>query len=194
MPDFVGRRADGARVHLFAANKTTRVRDVRWGDLLSVLERTPDGWAKVKWGAFQPVIDHDKAKFDRVYHNGIAERTGVHLLGPSDAAKRYLTNIIVTDADMRAFYADPVVRGDKLYPKLMHTALSSGRVGEIRMLSTRHGTKQDGKTWVPGFAPSDGRSTVIEVLRPAPEGTTAQPKLRWFGSTIGSMADGDDLH
>jgi beta-lactamase superfamily II metal-dependent hydrolase len=273
MPYFVGRRADGARIHLFEANKTTKVRDVRWGDFLNVLEQTPDGWSKVKWGTksyfirtenivatrpvelifldvgqgdgciyvsaeagaaerimvidagqaenmfqflkwrfgklakefrfhaavvthpdqdhykgFQPIFDHDKAKFDRVYHSGIAERAGAAELGPSDAAKRYLTDIVVSDADMRALYANPAVRGGKLYPKLMYTAFSSGRVDEIRMLSTRHGTKQNGKTWVPEFAPSDGGSTVIEVLGPVPEGTAAQPKLRWFGDKIGSTS------
>jgi beta-lactamase superfamily II metal-dependent hydrolase len=270
---FVGRRADGAKINLFEANKTTKVRDVRWGDFLDILDQTPDGWSKIKWGieelfirtehvvptrpvelvfldvgqgdgclfvsaetgtaerimiidageaenmfqflnwrfgkfkeefrfhaaivthsdqdhykGFQAVFDHAKIKLDRVYHNGIAERTGPELLGPSDATKRLLTGIIVSDADMRALYSDPAVRGGKLYPKLMHTALTSGRVNKVEMLSTMHGTKKNGKTWVPQFAPGDGPSTTIEVLGPVPEGTVAEPRLRWFGDTIGSTA------
>jgi beta-lactamase superfamily II metal-dependent hydrolase len=273
---FVGRRADGEKIYLVEANKTTKVRDVRWGDFLNILDQTPDGWSKIKWGAenrfirtehivakrpvelifldvgqgdgciyvsaetgaderimivdagvadnmyrflnwrfgkfrndfrfhaaivthpdqdhykgFQPVFNHRKVGFDRVYHNGIAERTGSQPLGPSDATGRLLTDIIVTDNAMRTLYADPAVRGRKLYPKLMHTALTSQRVGAIEMLSTKHGKKQGGKTWVPEFAPTDGRSTTIEVLGPVPEGTVAKPRLRWFGKTIGSTGKDD---
>jgi beta-lactamase superfamily II metal-dependent hydrolase len=268
---FVGRRADGNKIWLFQANRTTKVRDVRWGDFLNILEQTPDGWSKIKWGSeqcfirtehvidtrpvemifvdvgqgdgcivvssetgtkerimivdagvddnmsrllawrfgklknefrfhaaivthpdqdhykgFQPIFSHDKVRFDRVYHNGIAERALGGLLGPTDATNRFLTGIVVTDDDMRALYSDPAVRGAKLYPKLMHTAFTSGRVDKIEMLSTRHGTEENGKRWLPQFAPSDGRSTVIEVLGPVPEGTPGAPHLRWFGSTIGS--------
>jgi hypothetical protein len=32
---------------------------------------------------------------------------------------------------MRALYADPAVRGNKRYPRLMHTAFTSGRVDAI---------------------------------------------------------------
>jgi beta-lactamase superfamily II metal-dependent hydrolase len=273
---FVGRRQDGEKIHLFQSNRTTKVRDVRWGDVLNIQEQTPDGWSKIKWGTeslfirtehvvderplevvfldvgqgdgcllvsaetgdqerilivdagegdnmlgflkwrfgklknefrfhaaivthpdtdhykgFQSVFSHDKCRFDRVYHNGITERTGSDLLGPKDAAKRFLTSIVVTDDDMRAMYADPVVRGGKLYPKLMHTAFTNGRVDKIEMLSTNHGKKQNGKTWLPQFAPSDGRSAQIEVLGPVPEGTVAKPKLRCFGDTIGSTSADD---
>lgn len=273
---FVGRRDDGEKIYLFEANRTTKVRDVRWGDFLNILEQTPDGWSKIKWGAtsyfirtahiaterpvelifvdvgqgdgciyvsaetgaaerimivdagvadnmfrflrwrfgkltndfrfhaavithpdkdhyngFQSFFSHEKVSFDRVYHNGIAERTGDDLLGPTDGTGRFLIDVIATDDDMRALYADPAVRGGKLYPKLLHTALTSGRVEKIEMLSTKHGEKQGGKTWVPEFAPAAGRSTVIEVLGPVPEGTVAKPLLRWFGDTIGSLAKSD---
>jgi beta-lactamase superfamily II metal-dependent hydrolase len=273
---FVGRRADGAKIHLFGANKTTKVRDVRWGDFLNIVDQSADGWSKIKWGAqnyfirtehivaerpdelifldvgqgdgciyvsaetgaderimlidagvadnmyrflnwrfgsfkndfrfhaaivthpdqdhykgFQPVLSHEKVGFDRVYHNGIAERTGNQPLGPSDATGRLLTDIIVSDNAMRTLYADPAVRGQKLFPRLMHTAISSPRVGAIEMLSTMHGEKEGGQTWVPEFAPSSGRSTRIEVLGPVPDGTAAKPRLRWFGQTIGSTGKDD---
>lgn len=267
---FVARRDDGKKVFLFEANKTTQVRDVRWGDFLNILGQTPDGWSEIKWGdknffirtenivdkrpielifldvgqgdgciyvsseagvneriiivdagiaenmfqflkwrfgqletefrfhaavvthpdqdhyqGFQSVFDHNKVKFDRVYHNGIAERTGPDLFGPSDATGRFLTDIMVSDADMRTLYSDPAIRGTKRYPKLMHTALTSGRVEKVEMLSNEHGTKEAGKTWMPQFAPGDGRSTTIEVLGPVPDLTVAKPRLRWFGEKIG---------
>lgn len=273
---FVGRRADGEKIYLFAANKTTKVRDVRWGDSLKVLAQTTDGWSQVKWGTeilfirtehivaerpvevifldvgqgdgcifvsaetgdderimiidagiaenmlgfikwrfgklknefrfhaavithpdqdhyqgFQSILDHEKVRFTRVYHNGICERTGADLLGPTDAAGKFLTSIVATDASIRALYADPAVRGDKRYPKLMQTALTSGRVDAVEMLSTKHGTKHAGKAWVPGFAPNDGRSSTIEVVGPVPEGTAAAQRLRCFGETIGANSKND---
>jgi beta-lactamase superfamily II metal-dependent hydrolase len=268
---FAGRRADGEKIYLFAANRTTKIRDVRWGDVLNVVEQTADGWSRVKWGAehffirtehvvakrpvevifldvgqgdgcifvsaetgaderiviidagvadnmlgflkwrfgklknefrfhaaiithpdqdhykgFQPIFDHDKVRFTRVYHNGICERATRDVLGPTDASGKFLTAIVPTDAAMRALYADAAVRGSKRYPKLMHTAFTSGRVDAIEMLSTKHGKKHAGKTWMPDFAPNDGRSSTIEVLGPVPEGTTANPRLRWFGERIGA--------
>ena len=268
---FAGRRADGEKIYLFAANRTTKIRDVRWGDVLNIVEQTADGWSRVKWGAehffirtehvvaerpvevifldvgqgdgciyvsaetgaderimiidagmadnmlgflkwrfgklknefrfhaavvthpdqdhykgFQPIFDHDKVRFTRVYHNGICERATGDVLGPTDATGKFLTAIVPTDAAMRALYADPAVRGSKRYPKLMHTAIKSGRVDAIEMLSTKHGKKHAGKTWMPEFAPNDGRSSTIEVLAPVPEGTTANPRLRWFGERIGA--------
>jgi beta-lactamase superfamily II metal-dependent hydrolase len=270
-PRFAGRRNDGERIFLFKEDKTSKVRDVRWGDFLNVESTTPDGWSKIKWGedhlfirtehlvderpvelifldvgqgdgciyvsaetgaaerimiidagigdnmlrflkwrfgkltstfafhaavvthsdkdhynGFQSIFSHPHVTFDRVYHNGIAERTGSDALGPTDATGRFLTGIVVTNTDMQTLYSDPAVRGNKLYPKLMHTAMTSGRVGRIEMLSSFHGTMEDGRTWMPGFAPSDGRSTHIEVLGPVPAGTATSPRLRWFGDTIGS--------
>jgi beta-lactamase superfamily II metal-dependent hydrolase len=135
---------------------------------------------------FQSIFSDEKVRFDRVYHNGIAERATGDLLGPSDTAGRFLTGIVATNDAIQALYSDPSVRGNKLYPKLIHTALTSGRVGGVEMLSTRHGSRQNDRTWLPGFAPSDGRSTEVEVLGPVPEGSMSKPRLRWFGPTIGS--------
>ncbi len=267
---FAGRRADGDKIYLFAPDRTTKVRDVRWGDALNILEHTAEGWSKIKWGAehllirtehvvaerpvevifldvgqgdgclyvsaeagaderimiidagiadnmlgflkwrfgklknefrfhaavvthpdqdhyqgFQGIFDHDKVRFDRVYHNGICERANGAVLGPTDSTGKFLSAIVATDAGMRALYGDPAVRGGKRYPKLMHTAFTNGRVDAIEMLSTKHGKKHAGKTWVPQFAPNDGRSSTIEVLGPVPDGTATNPRLRWFGEKIG---------
>ncbi|MBO6724852.1 MAG: hypothetical protein JJ911_04215 [Rhizobiaceae bacterium] len=138
---------------------------------------------------FQKIFSHKNVAFDRVYHNGIMERTGDDPLGPSDAGGRYLTDIVATDADIRALYGDPAVRGRKWYPKLMHTAMASGRVGAIEMLSTSHGEMHGGRSWMPGFAPDSGREAAIEVLGPVPEpDANGNARLRWFGNFIGSQA------
>lgn len=73
---------------------------------------------------FQKLFEEKQFSFDRVYHNGIAEREGADLFGPSDATGRYLTDLRPTDVSIRSLYADAEVRGRKLYPKLVHTALT----------------------------------------------------------------------
>jgi beta-lactamase superfamily II metal-dependent hydrolase len=278
MPNgFVARRHDGEKVWLFHQKKQdprSRVRDVRWGDFLSIDEQTPDGWSTIRWGrerhfirteniaetrplevmfvdvgqgdgcivvspetggaerilivdaglddnmlrlvkwrfgklnkrfrfhaaivthpdqdhysGFQFLFNNENALFDRVYHNGITERATGDLFGASDASGRFLINIAESDDDIRRLYADAAVRGNKRYPKLIATALGSGRVGKVEMLSTEHGTKEGGKCWMPQFAPSDGRATTIQVLGPIPEvAPGGKARLRWFGPAIGSTA------
>ena len=139
------------------------------------------------YGGFQPFFDQEVFSFAKVHHNGIAERSGLDLFGPSDAEGRFLTDIIATDAQMRSLYADPAVRGAKKYPKLMHTALTSGRVGKVEMLSAAHGTLEGDRCWLPGFSPTESPDLTIEVLGPVvePDGS-GHPRLRWFGDSPGS--------
>jgi len=255
-----------------AASK--RVRDVRWGDYLNIVEQTPDGWTKIKWGTKRyfietkhvdnkrpvelifidvgqgdgciyvssetgdderimvidagknsnmfrflkwrfgkfkkdfdfhaavithPDLDHyagfaslfkqDKIGFNHVYHNGLLERTGADLLGPSDPSGRFLIDIAETDNDVNAFYSVSANRGGKKYPKLMFNAMNHPRIGPIEMASTNHGKIEGGKAYLDSFAPSDGSESVIEIVGPVPE-TDAQNNtvLRWFGTDIGSTS------
>ena len=136
---------------------------------------------------FQNLFEQQLFSFDKVYHSGIAERTGQNLFGPSDPTGRFLVDLKPTDADIRAFYADPEVRGSKQYPKLIHTALASGRVGAVEMLSTKHGVVQDGHSWMPGFSPAESPELTIEIIGPIVEpDDQGNPRLRWFGSSVGS--------
>ncbi len=143
------------------------------------------------YGGFQPIFEHDRISFERVYHNGIAERAGADLLGPSDTANRMLTGIMETHDQIKTLYSDPAVRDSKKYPKLIHTAISEGRVQKIEMLSTEHGTKADGKCWVPKFAPGDDSKAKIEIVGPVPKMVGGKAQLRWFGDKIGSTTLND---
>lgn len=143
------------------------------------------------YGGFLKLFRFAKIGFRRVYHNGIMERAGPRSqsLGPSDSQDDYLTDIIVTDEDARALYADAAVRGAKKYPKLIQTAIDSGRIGPIEMLAVGHGQIEGEKTYLPGFSPSDAKPTKIRVIGPVPEPRGGKPRLRWFGGTIGSKAN-----
>lgn len=52
---FVGLGKDGQKIFLFEADRTTKVRQVLWGDFLNVESEEPDGWLKVVWSPKDPV-------------------------------------------------------------------------------------------------------------------------------------------
>ncbi len=136
---------------------------------------------------FQAIFDNEQISFENVYHNGLMERTGKDLLGP--VTDGFLTDIHASKTSARELYSNAAVRGRKLYPKLMWTALDSDRFDKVSMLSSAHGQKEDGRTWMPGFAPSDHPDLTIEVLGPvvtkAPNGMRG---LRAFGNKLTSRS------
>lgn len=136
---------------------------------------------------FQDIFENEQVSFETVYHNGLMERTGKKSLGP--VANGFLTDIRASKSAARQLYSDSDVRGRKWYPRLIWTALSSDRFDDVRMLSTAHGQKEDNRTWMPGFGPSDHAEFTIEVLGPvvekAPNGSKA---LRTFGTSISSRS------
>ena len=147
------------------------------------------------YGGFQPFFEQEAFSFTTVHHNGIAERAGDDLFGPSDPSGTFLTDIAVTDARIRTLYADDAVRGAKKYAKLIQTALTSGRVGQVEMLSTASGTIENGRSWMPGFSPTESPDLTIEVLGPVVEPDAAgNPRLRWFaGHDEGKTKNGHSI-
>lgn len=138
---------------------------------------------------FQDVLDNEDFEFEHLYHNGIAERSGDDPLGPHDG--KYLTDIMETHEDAERIYGDPDAHSRMKYPALMHTALTSGRVGTVKMLSTEMG---GGPSWVPGFSPSDNADLSIEVLGPISESEDGRPRLRWFaGRDKGKTKNGHSV-
>lgn len=136
---------------------------------------------------FQRFFDEPNLTFANVYHNGIAERAGDDPLG--EIENGYLIDLKETHADIEALYADPLRRGAKAYPKLIHTALTDGRVRNVAMLSTRHGEEEQGRSWMPGFSPSASPDLTIEVLAPVVElGEDGAARLRTFGKTVGAAS------
>ncbi|MBN2000410.1 hypothetical protein JW935_22865 [candidate division KSB1 bacterium] len=103
------------------------------------------------------------------------ERIGPDLLGPVD--KGYLTDICTTGEEAHSLYRDPDVRGGKYYSKLIWTSLSSNRFNNVAMLSTEHGYKHDGRTWMPGFSPLDNPEFTVEIFGPVVE---TAPNGRYF--------------
>lgn len=134
---------------------------------------------------FQPIFDDARISFDTVYHNGLMERVAAvesDLLGAR--ANGQCTEIFPARDVLDNFLSVPARRGDKLYPKLLWTALQApARFGDIRMAAVGHGdAAPDGRTYLPGFAPAGAGLPSIEILGPVPETTPAgAPALKTFG-------------
>lgn len=124
-----------------------------------------------------------------IYHNGIIERAGAKAdsLGPRDASKKFLTDVVKDKARLQHLLSDATVSKGKAYPTMLKEALDSGRVGDVRMLceEDKH---------MPGYGPDQKVS--IEVLGPVIEPDAAgKPRLRWFGSSseIGPTKNGHSV-
>jgi beta-lactamase superfamily II metal-dependent hydrolase len=141
---------------------------------------------------FKAIFDSGKIKFDNVYHSGLVERRtgeGFDKVGglKRDEALRmsFLEDLVETDARMRQLFSGPT--NSRKYASVIKSALDNQAVGNFAMLSTAHGTMEDGKSWMPGFAPSEGRPYQIEVLGPyvetGPGGKKRLRKIEDYGKT-----------
>ena len=135
---------------------------------------------------FRPIFASGKIKFRFCYHSGLVERAvpgkfekAGGLTPGAQAGEEFLEALVETDAEFRQLFSGPTNR--MRYPGMIKEALDNVAVGEFSMLSTAHGTFEDDKTWMPGFAPSDERDYSIEVLGPFVEQGPNGPRLRRIG-------------
>jgi beta-lactamase superfamily II metal-dependent hydrolase len=268
------------KTYLFKENRTTRVRQVLWGDWLHIDGDEADGWTRVIWGptsddpqtlyiptdhtaetrpleiifhdvgqgdgavlitperddgerimvidagishnmfdflrkrfrpynqnvrfhaavithpdedhyaGFGPIFGTPQFGFDVIYHNGLVERpvpgTFEKLGGLVDdpaSGRKYLQDLVITRHQIEQLFGEGVDIGTFVYPRVMRGALENPNIADFAMLSTEHGVKQDGRTWMPGFAPADNRGYQIEVMGPVAEAAAAGGhRLRKIGS------------
>lgn len=149
------------------------------------------------YAGFAKLFEHPTVEFKHVFHNGIMEEGTGNPLGPRTkhrGAQNYLTGLIETQADLKAFLDDESLwttsrGGKKQYPKLLESALGSlvPRVrNRIQLLSTDP-AHNDGD----GFMPLHGndKRAKFRVLGPIIERDEAgHPRLRVFGGKVGSKA------
>ena len=129
------------------------------------------------YGGFRAIFGEPNVRFKAVYHNGIVERAGKDSLGPSSPGgdPKFLTGIIRTEEQLDEFLSDPAAWTGKNYPKLLHTAFTSERVGKIESLAA-----QDG--YVPGYG--EDQTVRLKVLGPVLEpDADGADRLRWFSGT-----------
>jgi len=134
---------------------------------------------------FQAIFDDPRVSFRNVFHNGLVERVVANeeedILGERDGG--FCTELYAERDALDTFLSDPQVRGSKLYPNLLWTALKSpDRFGNVAMASVGIGSQHGGKTYLPGFAPGAGKEATIEILGPVEgPGPDGEPALREFG-------------
>jgi beta-lactamase superfamily II metal-dependent hydrolase len=135
---------------------------------------------------FKAIFANPKIGFRTVYHSGLMERPvgGTFqklggLKAEPGSGTSYLTDLPEDKAAVEAIFGDPAQIGGFEFPGVIHAAVTNPKVKDYRILSTEHGTREDGKTYMPGFAPSDSRGYCIEVLGPVMERDAAgKPRLR----------------
>lgn len=133
---------------------------------------------------FQDLFDEAAISFEKVYHNGLVERVAAQDSGILGARQNgFCTDVIADRANLLALFGNAANRGKKLYPKLMFTALQNpARFGDIVMASSVTGQMKNGRSYLPGFAPSTASKPNIEILGPVPEpAADGKLRLREFG-------------
>ncbi|UCC28789.1 MAG: MBL fold metallo-hydrolase [Phycisphaerales bacterium] len=142
---------------------------------------------------FEPLFQEPNVSFGTVYHNGIVEQTGKRSgsLGPRSPKRgrpTYLTRVIQTKQELRSFLSVASRWKKKTYPTMLASALASGRVDDVRMLSTTDG-------FMPGYADRriNGKTFTLQVLGPVIEpDANGKARLRWFGG-VGKTKNGHSV-
>ena len=142
------------------------------------------------YGGFEYIFDAPSYGFDVVYHNGMVERpvSGKFekiggLQKDAQSGVSYVSDLALGSAEIEQHFAEGVDLGAFVFPKVMRNALQNPNIDNFAMLSTEHGIKELGRTWMPGFAPSDERGYTIEVIGPIVEfDDQNRPRLRRIGS------------
>ncbi|KJS13627.1 MAG: hypothetical protein VR78_11120 [Hoeflea sp. BRH_c9] len=153
------------------------------------------------YNGFGRILSTEKITFKRLYHNGIVElnsdkglsRLGGTRSGPGGVTD-YLQKIVPDDATMRSLFAPSENRKNR-YASVIGKGIAKNNVGEFRMLGVNLGAKEDGRTWLPEFAPSSRRPYTIEVLGPWVEYPFGpdNPSLRVFDKDLGKTKNGHSV-
>ena len=286
---FVGLGPEGEKYFLYAQDRARKVRQVLWGDWLTVDGVEPDGWLRILWSpnkdpqtlyipethtvatrpleiifldvgqgdgavlitpetgteegvtvidageganmawflnarfkayrgfnfeaavithpdedhykGFEAIFANPRIGFRSVWHNGLVERPVGGTWAKLGASQRdpangvtYLVDVVETDAQVRSLLADPAANARYGFPRTLQAAISNPKVGQIAMLSTEHGEREDGRSYIPGYAPSSGRGYAIEVLGPVVErDARGSARLRRIGGSYGETKNGHSV-
>jgi beta-lactamase superfamily II metal-dependent hydrolase len=140
---------------------------------------------------FETIFGSPLYGFDVIYHSGLMERPvsdafdklGGLTRDPADG-REYLAGLLDDRASIEPHFAPPADIGAFDYPRVMRAALANPGIKAFKMLSTATAVSEGGRSWMPGFAPSDGLPYKIEVLGPVAEADTAgRKRLRRLGSS-----------
>ncbi|MFH1982362.1 MAG: hypothetical protein ABIL58_10975 [Pseudomonadota bacterium] len=138
---------------------------------------------------FTPLLESDKVFAEVLYHNTIVEQVaaGKSTLGAEKKVNgtTYITGLVQTMDDLKKITDSSARRGKRVYPKMLKTAVDSGRVKDIvGLLSSADWTAP---IYLPGYGPQDNRGMTLKILGPVPQylqpGKLGLPKLGSQGVT-----------
>lgn len=143
---------------------------------------------------FKEIFENHNIGFQNIYHSGLMELPvsgGFEKLGGlvEDAQQNvtYVNHLWQTHEEVRDNFTDTSNFGSFKYPPVVNAALLNPKIGDFRIVSTRHGTIENEQTYLPGFAPSDPVNYSIEVLGPVTEessdGVLRLRKISNYGKT-----------
>ncbi len=145
---------------------------------------------------FKSLFEDTNVGFNTIYQNGIVERPvsgqfqKVGGLVPDPITNvKYITDLATSKSDIELHFSDKNKLGKFVFPWVMHHALNNPKIKEFKMLSTdtNHSTHENGRRYMPGFAPSNNRGYSIEVLGPVVEpdanGNLRLRKISSYGKT-----------
>lgn len=125
---------------------------------------------------------------DGLYHNGLFVRRGEGLSALGSVQKiggvSYVTDPVVTPADLDRFLANPQAWEGKEYPTLIDKLRQRYAGASFQMLN-HLSPGLAGLTAVPGLS--------IQVLGPILEGQSGQYRLRTFGGDVGQTKNGHSI-
>ena len=287
---FVSLGENGKKLYLLEADRSTKFRQVLWGDFLNVEREEPDGYLRVNWApnspnartvfihkddttearpleiifvdvgqgdgavlitpergdneriividagekdnmcrflngrfrayrgfdfeaavithpdadhyrGFQAIFEDQAIGFKKIYQSGLVERPvsgkfekvgGLH--ADPVTGVEYVQDLAVDRSAIQQHFSDPTTFGRREFPPVMHAALNNPKIQEFRILSTKHGTIENGRSYMPDFAPSDARGYTIEVLGPVMEfDAGGNPRLRKISGDYGKFKNGHSV-
>lgn len=150
---------------------------------------------------FGAIFAEPRIGFKCVWHSGLVERPVRGTWEKIGKAEKdpannvvYQTELATHTAAIETIFADRAANADFDFPTVMQAAIDNPKVAAINMLSTRHGTIEDGRSYMPNYAPGDGRDYTIEVLGPVvePDGN-GRPRLRRVGGSYGETKNGHSV-
>ncbi len=152
---------------------------------------------------FEHIFGNHRLGFEKIYQNGLVERPvgGTFekvggAIKDSDDKKHYMYELAQDRNEIENLFSDDSTFGRYVFPNIMFNALNNPNILDFPMLSTHanHSTHENGRSYMPDFAPSDGRDYSIEVLGPiAQEDQNGKLRLERFSSNYGKTKNGHSI-
>ena len=164
-----------------------RFKTYRGFDFHAAILTHPD---KDHYLGFKDVFEDHKIGFEHLYHNGLMELPvsgSFEKVGGTQEDTThgitYVNHLWQTHEEVKLNFSDNSSFDDFEYPPVIHAALNNPKINNISIMSTRHGTQENGRSYLHGFSPSDPVQYDIEVLGPVvEENSSGEPKLRKISS------------